>query len=183
MANLDTLHSQPLTLIQPATQALARGGSIAAWRQAMETAIRRSQTAAMIAGVADRDFGGNVRALLSKIIGVRAIAKADRAQLESRIAAQLKYLDGFASDLRDGKLTMPQAEARANLYAGPTRATFYAARYPGLPFYPGEGSECKMNCKCSWDQHGDQFSWTLHADEHCPTCVTRAGGNPYTASA
>lgn len=172
-ANLDTLRAQPLTLIQSATQALASGGSIAAWRRAMETAIRRSQTAAYLAAVKDRTG-----------IMPKGLSRAERKELDARITAQLKYLDGFANDLKAGKLTMPQAEARANLYAGPTRATFYATRYPGLPFYPADGgTPCKSNCRCSWDQHGNQFYWTLHADEHCTGCISRAGGSPYTASA
>jgi hypothetical protein len=87
------------------------------------------------------------------------------------------------ADLKAGRLTMAQATARANLYAGATRGTFEATRYPGLPFYPTEGCECKSNCRCSWEQKGDSFYWRLSAAEHCPTCQTRAAGNPYTVSA
>jgi hypothetical protein len=182
--NLDTLRAQPLTLIGPATQTLADGGSIGNWRRAMEQAIRRSQTAAMIAGVAARDFGGNVRALLSKIIGPSALAKGDRARLEQAITAQLKYLDGFVADLRQGKLTMAQAQARAALYAGASRATFYGAQYPGLNAYPGDGgTPCMGNCKCSLEQQGDLIYWRLHPAEHCDGCVSRASASPYHARA
>ena len=170
--NLDTLRAQPLTLITPATQALADGGSIGAWRNAMEVAIRRSQTAAYIAATADR---------LGVAPGlVKGLSRAERAELQTRIAAQLKYLDGFVADLKAGKLTMPQAQARAALYAGAGRGTYSATRWPGLPFYPTEGSECLTNCKCSWrDEGGGSFVWVLAADEHCPTCSSRASGSPY----
>lgn len=173
--NLDTLRAQPLSLIQPATAALAEGGSIAAWRKAMEVAIRRSQMAAYIAATAER-LGITPRL-------VKGLSKAERTELDARIAAQLKYLDGFTADLKAGKLTMAQAQARANLYAGPTRTTYYATRYQGLPFYPGEGTPCKANCKCSWEQKGDDYLWTLHPAEHCDGCMSRAAGNPYTVSA
>lgn len=173
--SLDTLRAQPLSLIGPATQALADGGSIARWRRAMEQAIKRSQTAAYIAGMAER-LGTSPKA-------IKGLSKAERAELDKRIAAQLHYLDGFAADLREGTMTPAQAAARAALYAGPTRGTYYATRYQGLPFYPTEGCECKANCKCSWEQKGDQFHWRLSAAEHCPTCQTRAAGNPYQVSA
>jgi len=173
--NLDTLRAQPLALIQPATQTLANGGSIAAWRREMEVAIKRSQTAAYIAATAER---------LGVTPGlVKGLSRAERKELDTRIAAQLKYLDGFAADLKQGKLTMAQAQARAALYAGPTRGTFYATRYPSLPFYPCEGTECKANCKCSWHQDGEAYYWRMAAAEHCPTCQSRAAGNPYKVSA
>jgi hypothetical protein len=173
--NLDTLRAQPLTLIGPATQALSDGGSIGAWRSAMEVAIRRSQTAAYIAATAER--------LGVKPALVKGLSRAERAELNARIDAQLKYLDGFVADLRQGRLTMAQATARANMYAGASRGTYYATRYQNLPFYPTEGSECMTNCKCSWEQKGEQFYWRLAAAEHCPTCQTRAADNPYTVSA
>ena len=171
--NLDTLRNQPLSLIQPATQALANGGSISAWRKAMEVAIRRSQTAAYIAATAER-LGTSPRL-------IKGLSRAERAELETRSQAQLKYLDGFVADLKQGKLTPAQASARAALYAGPTRSTYFATRYPGLPFQPGEGTPCKANCKCSWEQKGSEYYWTLHPAEHCDGCMSRAAGNPYTA--
>ena len=166
--NLDTLRAQPLDLIRPATERLASGGSINAWRREMEKAIRLSQTASYIAAVKDRT-------------GVipKGLSRAERRELDARIAAQVRYLDGFVADLKAGKLSPAQAQARAALYAGPTRATYYATRYPSLPFMPGEGTECKANCKCSWVQRGKDYYWTLSAVEHCPTCQQRAAGNPY----
>jgi hypothetical protein len=175
LANIDTLRAQPLGLIGPATQTLADGGSIGVWRKAMEVAIRRSQTAAYIAATAER--------LGVKPNAVKGLSKAERKELDARIDAQLKYLDGFVADLKAGKLTMAQAQARANLYAGPTRATYYATRYPGLPFQPGEGTPCRANCKCSWEAKSDGYHWTLHPAEHCDGCVSRASANPYKVSA
>ena len=172
MANLETLRAQPLTLIGPATQTLADGGSISVWRREMETAIRRSQTAAYIAATAER--------LGVPPSAVKGLSKAERKELDTRINEQLKYLDKFARELRAGKVTPQMAQARAAMYAGANRGTFYATRYPGLPFQPGEGTECMTNCKCSWEQDGDSYLWTLSAVEHCPTCLDRVSGNPYS---
>ena len=174
--NLDTLRSQPLSLIGPATQALSSGGSIGAWRKAMEQAIRRSQTAAYIAATAER---------LGVSPGlVKKPSRAERKELDARINAQLRYLDGFVADLKAGRLSMAQATARAAMYSGASRGTYYAARFQGLPFYPTEGSECMSNCKCEWhDEGGGRFTWVMGAAEHCPTCQSRAAGSPYTVTA
>lgn len=172
--NIDTLRAQPLTLIRPATDALASGGSIGAWRKAMEVAIRRSQTAAYIAATAER-LGVTPKA-------VKGLSRAERRELEARIEKQLKYLDGFAADLKAGKLTMAQAAARADLYAGAVRGGFYAARYPGLNQVPGDGSTpCLGNCKCSLEARDDGVYWVLHPAEHCDGCMSMAAGSPYQA--
>lgn len=174
--NLDTLRAQPLTLIQPATTTLAEGGSIGAWRRAMEQAIRRSQTASYIAATAER--------LGTSPSLIKGLSKAERAELDKRIAAQLKYLDGFVADLRAGKLTMAHAQARANLYSGATRGTFYATRYPSLNNVPGDGSTpCLGNCKCTLEQQGDKVYWVLHPAEHCDGCMSRAAASPYQVEA
>jgi hypothetical protein len=171
--NLDTLRQQPLTLIGPATTALADGGSISAWRKQMETAIRRSQLAAYLAATKERTG-----------VMPKGFSRAERKELDAKIAAQLKYLDGFVADLKAGKLTMPQAQARAALYSGATRGTYYATRYPGLNAYPGDGgTPCLGNCKCSLEQRGDLIYWRLNPAEHCDGCVSRAAASPYSARA
>jgi|GEM_PF-4961628 len=172
--NLTKLRDQPLSLIGPATQALANGGSIGAWRTAMEQAIKRSQTAAYIAATAER--------LHTTPALVKGLSRAERKELDARIAEQLKYLDGFVADLKAGRLTMPQAQARANLYAGATRGAFYATRYPGLPSYPGD-QECMGNCKCTLDERDGAVWWVLHPAEHCAGCLDMASNSPYKAEA
>lgn len=174
--NLDTLRAQPLTLIGPATTTLAEGGSIGAWRKAMEVAIRRSQMAAYIAASAER------LGVSPKVI--KGLSRAERKELDARIAEQLKYLDGFVRDLKAGKLTMAQAQARAALYSGATRGMYYATRYPGLNAYPGDGgTPCLGNCKCTLEQKGDLIYWRLNPAEHCDGCVSRAAAGPYQARA
>ena len=176
--NLDTLRAQPLTLIQPATQSLADGGSISAWRKQMELAIRRSQTAAYIAATAER-LGVSPSA-------VKGLSRAERKELDARIAEQLKYLDGFVADLRAGKLTMAQAQARAAMYAGATAQGYYAARWGDwiIPddLMPGN-QQCKTNCKCRISvkaEGNDSDTGTLTremggVEHHCTECPPLVG--------
>lgn len=178
MANLDTLRQQPLSLIGPATQTLADGGSIGAWRKQMELAIKRSQTAAYIAATAER-LGVSPKA-------IRGLSKAERAELDKRIAVQLKYLDGFVADLKAGKLTMAQAQARAAMYAGATTQGYYAARWgdwiiPDL-LLPGN-QQCRTNCKCriavaadSKDSDTGTLTREMGGTElHCTECPPLVG--------
>jgi len=171
--SLDTLRAQPLSLIGPATQTLADGGSISVWRREMETAIRRSQTAAYIAATAER--------LGVPPSAVKGLSKAERKELDTRINEQLQYLDKFAQELRAGKVTPQMAQARAAMYAGANRGTFYATRYPGLSNVPGDGQTvCLSNCKCTLDERDKGIYWTLNAGESCPDCVELANGSPYS---
>ena len=177
--NLDTLRNQPLTLIQPATAALANGGSIGAWRKQMELAIKRSQTAAYIAATAER-LGVSPKA-------IRGLSRAERKELDARINAQIKYLDGFVADLKAGKLTMAQAAARANMYAGATRQGYYAARWGDweIPPYLLPGNQaCMANCRCkisvadNGDGTGDLTREMGGTEYHCTECPTLVGTYP-----
>lgn len=175
--NLDTLRAQPLSLIGPATQALADGGSIGAWRRAMEQAIRRSQTAAYIAATAERL--GTTPAL------VKGLSKVERKELDARINVQLNYLDGFVADLKAGKLTMAQAQARAAMYAAATAQGYYAARWSDwiIPEYLMPGNQqCMTNCKCriSVNAEGDSDTGILTREMggtelHCAECPPLVG--------
>lgn len=171
------LHALGRVAIQEATQRLAVGGPVDRWEQEMARILAREHTAALIAGTAER-AGVPVNAGL-----FRGLSRAERAELNATVKAQLDYLRRFADDVRAGRLSPAQIAVRAELYAGPTRATYYRSRYIGLPFYPTEGSECMANCKCSWVPRGDGYYWTLGTAEHCPTCESRAAQNPYQVTA
>lgn len=139
----------------------------------MRRAITTAHTAAYLAAVRDRTG-----------VMPKGLSRTERQELKGQIDGQLKYLAGFVADLKASKLSPAQAAARAAMYAGATRGTFYAARYLGLPFYPGQGSECKSNCKCAWKDNGDgSYTWELGAAEHCATCQSRAAGGPYRVRA
>jgi hypothetical protein len=101
----------------------------------------------------------------------------DRARLAATVGRQIDYLNGFTDAIERGdyRERADALAARASLYAGPLRATFAEARYPGLPGYPCDGgTECLVNCQCAWVERQGAMWWELGAAEHCPGCLTRA---------
>lgn len=152
-----------------------------AWRAGMERAISAAHTAAYLAGTAERlgvQAGG---ALLSE----RRLSRAERREIQAAVAAQLRYLDGFDPS----QMSEAAARARAALYAGAVKATYYLARWGDweLPWVPGDGStECLGNCLCSASVKDNSdgtgvYTWVLGAGEserHCTTCPSRAGDHP-----
>jgi hypothetical protein len=130
----------------------------------MEAVITRAHTAATVGAIKDRTR-----------VDVRGLSRAERADLNAAILAQRPYLMRFAEDMRSGDLTEEQIRRRAELYAGPVRATYSKTRWPNLPAHPADGStECLAFCKCSWRQEEDGMHWMLGASEHCGTCSSRA---------
>lgn len=169
MSTLDNL----LTLVQDAIDAAPKDK---AFGKAMETILARAHTAAYLAAAAER-AGVKVDGGLFK-----GLSKAERADIKQAVGEQLKYLEKFVADM--GDMSEAQVAARAAMYGGSIRATYGAARHPGLPFYPTEGSECLTNCRCSWQDDGDgSYTWVLSAKESCSTCEARAADNPYTVEA
>ena len=71
----------------------------------------------------------------SGLVTSRNLSKAERKGLETAVAAQRPYLTRFASDVRSGKLCDAQIQARADLYAGPVRATYSKTRWAEVAFY------------------------------------------------
>lgn len=153
-------------------QAIADLPLDATFRPAMQAILVKAQTAAVIAAQAER-AGVSVNPGLFK-----GLSKATRADIKAAVKAQMEYLDKF--DISE--MSEAAVRARAAMYAGSVRATYGKARYPGLPFYPGEGTECLSNCRCGWQDNGDDsYTWALDAKESCATCLERADGSPYQA--
>lgn len=156
------------------TQRLTAGAiTPTVWLREMERAIARAHTAATIAGIADRTGTRPGSGLITP----RNLSRAERRELDAAVKAQRPYLAKFARDVRGGDLSEAQIQARADLYAGPVRATYSKARWEGvsLPAHPADGStECLAWCKCSWALRDDGYYWELGTAEHCPTCESRA---------
>lgn len=160
------------------TRTLLSGGAVAQWERAMLEAITRGHAAAAIAGTAERlgvDAG-------SKLLNARNLSRAERRAIRDAVAGQLPYLRQFAADL--GRLSDAQIAARAALYAGATRATYYRGRNAGwdlrnVPIPADGGTQCLSNCKCIAYEEGGQWIYELTAAEHCPVCLARAAKSPY----
>ena len=134
----------------------------------MRKAIATAHSAATYAAIAERTG-----------IMPKGLSRAERNDLKARVAEQLKYYDRFAAQA--GDMSDAAVAARAGMYANAIRTTYAAERNPGLPFYPGQGTDCLTNCHCSWQDDGDgSFTWVLDAKESCTTCLDRASNNPYS---
>jgi hypothetical protein len=136
------------TAIRAATAAYVDGGTLKAWEAAMRSTLARGHTAAYLAGLAER-LGVPVN---SALVSERRLSKVERSEIKTVVAAQLKYLDGFVKDIDAKKLSAAQIAARAELYAGATRPTYYASRWGDwvIPdrLMPGR-QICQTNCRCS----------------------------------
>lgn len=115
--------------------------------------------------------------------GRNAMTQADWGRLGHMLREQYVYLNEFATEVADGKLSQAQIAARANLYFNSATQAFergrVAVRGISLPAMPGDGSsECRSNCKCRWEIEETatewRCTWVLSAAEHCPTCNERA---------
>lgn len=166
--------------ISTATKALLSGGTAQAWERQMLDAIARGHAAAAIAGTAQR-LG---IAAGSKLLNERNLSRAERQAIKERVAGQLPYLRQFAADVAAGRLSDAQIAARAALYAGATRATYYLSRNAGwdlraVPIPADGGTECISNCRCVAYEENGLWIYELTAAEHCPTCLARAAKSPY----
>ena len=143
----------------------------------MRATLADAHTAAYMAGAAQRLGVREGSALLKR----GNLSRAERDTINAAVAKQDSYLKGFVADIQAGELSEAQIAARAASYAGSVKATYAEALAPGLPFYPGDGGTvCGNNCKCSWQQRGNDWYWTFGAAEHCPDCIDRHDGNPYS---
>lgn len=168
MPTADRLAGAVSAELQAATRAYLRSGNAAAFEASMSRALTKGHTAAYLRGTTDRT-------------GVLAsgLSRTERAEVRARIADQLGYLRDFATAAPT--LSPAAIAARSALYAGAFRATYYGARFPGMSFYPGDGTcACLTNCKCHLESDEDGVYWVLGPnDEHCDDCRDRAAGSPY----
>lgn len=162
------------------TRELLGGGTVANWERRMLDAIARGHAAAAIAGTAER-LGV---AAGSRLLNERNLSRAERDEIKRAVAGQVPYLRGFAADVAAGRLSDAQIAARAGLYAGATRATYYRGRWAGwdlrgLPVPADGGTSCVSNCKCVAYVENGRWIYELTTAEHCPGCLARAAKSPY----
>lgn len=145
----------------------------AGFRPAMEAALVKAHTAAVLAAAAER-AGVKVDSGLFK-----GLSKAERGDIKQAVQEQLGYL----SDFDPSEMSEAAARARAAMYAGSVRGTYFNARYPGLDQVPGDGNtRCLTNCKCFLTEADDGIHWKLSATENCDDCQAMAAGSPYEVS-
>lgn len=113
----------------------------------------------------------------------------DFQKLGNILKEQYRYLEKFAREIADGKVSALRAKQRAGLYAGATRATFWKTATGvavKLPAYPNDGTtECRGYCKCAWrldferNKKGKVIAvlarWIIGSPPNCKTCLERSG--------
>lgn len=116
--------------------------------------------------------------------GREAMTQADWGALGNMLRDQYRYLDGFANDIRMGRLSEGQIRMRAKMYIDSAVEAYErgraAARGLHLPAYPGDGkTPCRVRCKCTWiiRQTPEAYycTWQLGHAEHCDGCLENAG--------
>lgn len=162
------------------TRELLNGGTVEVWERRMLDAIARGHAASAIAGTAER-LGV---AAGSKLLNERNLSRAERDEIKRAVAGQVPYLRQFAADVAAGRLSDAQIAARAGLYAGAVRATYYAGRWygwdlRGVPIPADGGTMCLSNCKCVAYEENGRWIYETTAAEHCPECLSRAAKSPY----
>lgn len=150
-------------LAQSSIDALPGAPGSRAWVDAFTSILTRAHQAAYMAGIAERTG-----------VDPRGLSRAERADMRAALDAQLEYLKGFVDALSG--LSEAQVSARANLYAGAVRATFWQARTDNaLPFYPGGCPQCLSNCRCRVTEKDGEWYWQAVGDERtCAGCKERA---------
>lgn len=142
----------------------------------MEAALVKGHTAAVLAAAAER-AGVKVDSGLFK-----GLSKAERADIRQAVQAQLAYLKGFLA--AKGDMSEAAIKARALLYAGSIKQTYYTARWGEweIPdsLMPGN-QQCITQCLCSISvKDNDDGTGTLtrvmHGSEHhCTECPPLEG--------
>lgn len=150
-------------LLDKTQQQIANRKGFADMRRTLATA----HTAAYMLGVAERTG-----------VAPKGLSRAERADVKAIISGQQKYLDTFKDDA--GDMSDAAIDARADMYGGAVRSTYYSARHPGLSQYPGDGgTQCLTHCLCSLEERDDGIYWVLGGGEHCDDCQAMAAGSPY----
>ncbi len=184
MTTLDNIIALASAEIERVTNRYAEAGDWKAWEDGMRKAIATGHSAATWASVGERGFGGRVRQWIGGLLGNRILPKDDKQRLEAIMQEQLGYLKRFAAEAAG--LSKAAIAARAQLYAGAIRSTYYETRWgdwiipPSL--LPGN-QECLGNCRCTIDirDNGDGtgvLTRVMGGENHCTECPPLAGDHP-----
>lgn len=120
--------------------------------------------------------------------GVDDLSPGARRLIGQIVGEQVEYLNGFLDQVEADGWNDRRDRQRAALYAGSLKHAYSRGQTFGLamPFYPTVGSECMVNCRCSWQIDWEDLEelnatayWRMGQAEHCPTCTSRAMDNPY----
>jgi len=143
------------------------------WQTLMRSAIKNEHIAQYMAG-----RGGKAQ-----------MTQRDWGILGATLKVQYRFLDGFAEDIANGRLTPGQIITRARMYIENAHQSFWRGRseafgMPQMPTYPAHGdTQCLTRCRCEWvfeevrEEGGVLLGWDATwvldpdaAEVHCPDC-------------
>ena len=172
--------TDPLRIAALMTEALPSPDS-PKWAAEMRQVITRGHMAAWMAGTAERLGVKPDSPLLSKA----RLSKAERAEIKKTVDKQLDYLKQFSQ--AKGEMSEAQITARADLYPGAVKTTYYEARWGDwdIPadLLPGN-QQCITRCLCRGHvrDNGDGTGvWIRElggTEQHCTECPPLAGEHP-----
>lgn len=124
--------------------------------------------------------------------GAANMTQADYGRVGRQLRDQYGYLQRFAEEVAAGRLSDAQAQARSAQYAS-SAVQAHAAGVASswgitLPAQPAVGTDCRSNCRCSWQIEEDaseiRATWIVQDDgESCETCISRGEQyNPFTVA-
>lgn len=142
--------------------------SVDAWQREMAQVLLVGHVAAYQEGRDASELSPGARRIIAQVVG-----------------EQVDYLNRFANEVDARGWDDRKDRARAALYAGSTKQSYWRGASFGLemPYYPGDGSsECLGNCGCRlqviWEDEEElnaRVRWILGgAERHCRTCPQRA---------
>lgn len=163
-------------LMGQAISSVPNVGSVT-WQREIEKIIARGH---MAAWTAERLGVSPDSPLLSR----SRLSRAERKEVQQAIDAQLAYFRRFQGEMKG--MSEAQIAARAQLYAGAVRGTYYQTRWGDweIPDHLMPGNQqCLTNCRCTIavQDSGDgtgTLTRTLHAEHHCTECPPLAGDYP-----
>lgn len=98
------------TLLRRLTNMLSRGDiTLVQWQESVREALKLAHVQATIIGNGGRD----------------AMEASDWGKVGQRLRAEYRYLEGFARDLLDGRVSPAMASARISLYAQSVRSSYW----------------------------------------------------------
>lgn len=148
--------------------------TVAQWEREARALVKRAYIAEYALGAGGR-----------QMLGPR-----DYGRIGGLLAAQYRYLRGFAEEIAAGALSQAQIADRTTLYVASATQAFERARAAGydgldLPCYPADGlTACRSRCKCSWriEERRDEWRayYTINSGESCGDCQGRSARySPY----
>lgn len=145
--------------------------SVDDWQQSFATDLMVFHTAAYMQAAGIKDSAD--------------VSEAAQQALTALLKEQIDYLNAFADAIDETGVsdeTIARYRARAKMYTGALKTSWSMGetRLLDLPAHPGQGSECMVNCLCSWqivevDAAAGDFDcyWERVADDSCSTCIQR----------